>query len=123
MELSSGQRFVCDLHGGTAVREPGRYKSGRVLPTQIRRKVQVLVPAMNHAYCLPDTRDIATRSPASRHIEQTQSREPVLLEQLFVDVLLEQLVDLRGGHLASIGSQFAVRLCADADQVLVGRGR
>ena len=44
------------------------------------------------------------RSSYALHIEQAQSRQPVFLQQPFVQILLLQLIDLRRRHLAAVGA-------------------
>ena len=56
------------------------------------------------------------------HIKQTQARQSVGLEQPLVNVLFQQLLDLRRGHLVAIGREFPVSLCSQPDQFLIGRG-
>ena len=49
------------------------------------------------------------------HVEQAQPRKPILLQQPLVDVLLQQLIDLRARHLAAIWRQFAIGLRTHRD--------
>ncbi len=57
--------------------------------------------------------------PHYLHIEQTQPRHAILLQQPLVNVLLVQLLDLRRGHLAAIGRKIAIGLRAHLVQSLI----
>src|SRR5208282_16940 len=56
----------------------------------------------------------------SDHVEQTQARQAVLLQQALVDVLLLELIDLRARHFAAVGSEVAIGFGADGHDFLVG---
>src|SRR5262249_17590465 len=49
------------------------------------------------------------------HVEQAQPGQAILLEQSFVHVLLQQLLNLWRRHLAAIGREFPIRLGTHAN--------
>jgi len=65
------------------------------------------------------------KPPANRiaespsHIEQTQSRQSIFLQQSFMHVLLEQLLNLRGGHFAPVRRELPISLRPNRDDLLI----
>src|SRR5215470_4824594 len=57
--------------------------------------------------------------PALMHIEEAEPGDGVAFEEALANVLLVQLLDLRGHHISAIRSEVAVGFGANVDQVFV----
>jgi len=57
--------------------------------------------------------------PSELHVKQAQARQMIFFQQTLVNILLLQLVDLRPGHFAAIGSEVTLGFGADADYLLI----
>ena len=64
--------------------------------------------------------ELKTPRTAALHVEQTEPRQSIPLQQALVDILLLKLADLGGGHLAAIGRQFAIDFSANRQHFIIG---
>lgn len=55
------------------------------------------------------------------HVEQAQARQMIFLNQFLMNILLLQLIDLRGRHFPPVGSKIAIGLRADGHNLFVTR--